>query len=343
MATTIKAGDNVRRGDLFYIDPYQIKVRNELRGRHKPPSQDKVINKAESMLDFGQIEPVEARRLPDKTLELSLGFTRTAAARLIREGFKVQTEDGEVERKDPDFMLQVKVVDCNDQVAFTRNVVENCHRDMTSPMDDAFNQDRLRNLYGYTDVQIGRLYGYPNSSKVSRLHKLLSLDAKVQDLVHLGPQDGGMSVQAALDLLELPAEQRDEAIAAASANGKVSGAEIRSIVRAHHLSDDKVETEEVPAENSTVEDLSFLGTDPLPVTVPTAKSGKEKENGKAQKGKARTMREVRVFFDHLQDEDDIDANVSRFCQSMLDFTNGTISDKQMVNALNRLLEAKKGK
>jgi ParB-like chromosome segregation protein Spo0J len=340
----IKAGDNVRRGDLFYIDPYQIKVREDLRGRHKPPTDEDVISMAESMLDFGQIEPVEARRLPDQTLELNLGFTRTAAARLIREGFKVQTDDGEVERHDADFMLQVKVVDCNDQTAFTRNVVENCHRNMTSPMDDAFNQDRLRNLYGYNDVAIARLYGYPNSSKVSRLHKLLSLDRKVQDLVHAGPQDGGMSVQAALDLLELPADQREEAVKTATANGKVSGAEIRSIVRAHHLSDDKTEeTPAAPAADGTVEDLSFLGNDTLPVTVPTTKAGKEKTNGKEQKGKARTMREVRVFFDHLQDEEGTDANIARFCESMVKFTNGTISDKQMVNALDRLLDAKRGK
>ena len=230
MAATINAGE-VRRGDLWFVDPFQIIVKEELRGRHTPPTEDAIIDMAVSMMDNGQQQPVQCRRLPDKRLQLSLGFTRTAAARLIRHGF---TDPDGVERKDEEFMLQVKITDANDQQAFVNNVIENAHRNQTSPIDDAHNQHKLRETYGYTDAQITKLYRYRDENKVGRLRRLLSLPKEVQQMVH----GDTMPVKAALELLDLPDDKRDEAIkAATNESGQVVAAKVTRQVRENILSD----------------------------------------------------------------------------------------------------------
>lgn len=316
MALRISAGDDVKRGDVFFIDPAQVIVKNELRGRSRPPAPDAIIRRAINMLEVGQLQPVEARRVEQNHLMLNLGFTRTAAARLIREGFD---HEG-VHYGDPQFMLQVRVVDCNDEQAFIRNVVENAQRDQTSPIDDAMNQQRLRE-YGKNDVEIAKLYGYgsngkPSSSKVSRLRKLLQLSKEQQEMVH----EGTLSVQAALDLLELPTEKRDEAIKAAKeasvteGHGKeISGSQVRAVVRDHILHDDNKA--------------------PTPATP-----GDTAEDPKG--AKPRTMREIRKFLETTMRGEDADPAVARFCQDTLRWLNGKTTDKAMSNAIGRLLDAK---
>jgi ParB-like chromosome segregation protein Spo0J len=46
--------------------------------------------------------------------------------------------------------LKAKVVIVNDEEAFRRDVVENRERAETSPVDDAHNQRRLREDFGWT-------------------------------------------------------------------------------------------------------------------------------------------------------------------------------------------------
>lgn len=314
MAVKIQAGDDVRRGDVFFVDPFEVIIKEELRGRHKPPTEDQIIERAISMLDFGQIQPVEARRTEDNRLMLTLGFTRCAAARLIRDGF-MDSEGNE--RKDAEFRLKVMVTDCNDEAAFKRNVVENAHRNDTSAIDDALNHQILRDRYGMNDTQIARLYGESNSNRVCRYRKLLLLDSDTQDRIH----QGKLTVQAALDALELPETERAAALAAATTgNGKVDGAVIRAQVRARHLRDD--ENSDKPASES---------------------NGHAKSNGRATH--PLSMREVRSFFEGVAHnaEGEHDEAVQRFGKDILPWLRGEKSAKSMENALNRLLDAKRSR
>lgn len=229
----IESTEKVQRVDMFFVNPFDVVVKEELRGRCEPVSEEAIISMAESMLDNTQLQPVQCRKLEDHRLQLNLGFTRTAAARLIRTGFT--RENGQHEC-DPRFTLKVTLVAANDEKAFINNIVENCHRNQTSDVDDAHNQNRLRERYGMSDAEIAKLYGYKSTQRIDRLKALLSAPTEVQDMV----QNGTMSTPAAVELLQLPEEKRDAAIETAkteSTNGKVSAPAISRQVREHHLRD----------------------------------------------------------------------------------------------------------
>lgn len=305
MAIKINAGSNVKRGDYFSVDPFEIVVREELRGRHKPPTDDRIVNRALSILDHGQIQAVECRRDEKHRLILNSGFTRTAAVRLIRTGFDYEG----VHYHDPDFMLKVLLTEANDATAFKRNVVENAQRDDTSPIDDAFNQQKLRDAYGMSDADIARLYGC-NQAKISTYRKLLQLKTEWQDMVH----DGRLSVSAALLVLELPEEQRATAIEnSAKDNGKINGAKLTEMVRENCLNDNNV----VRSEN--------------------AGDGEEVLEKPA---KARSIRELRKFFEfRAASENGFDPAIQRFSKDIVAYINGRTTDQQMQNSMKRLLDA----
>lgn len=318
MAVKISAGDDVKRGDLFFVDPFQVEVKEDLRGRCQPPCEDSVKNLAVSMLQHGQLQAVVARRVENNRLLLTAGFTRCAAARLIRTGFTHQDEHGEnQDYKDEEFKLKVTVSDCNDEQAFVRNVVENAHRKQTSPLDDAINQEKMRDRYGMTDTEISRVYGWKSSVKVGKLKKLLQLNKTAQQLVH----DGNMGVQTAIDLLDLPEDQRDKAIAdATNAKGKVSGSEIIRTIR-----DTQLDGQDDPFNG-------ILNDDNKP--QPAASDAKSEDGPKY---KARTRKEIVKFF--ANEDYEHDADVERFRKDFLKYAEGKSTDKQLHNALYRLANA----
>jgi len=236
MSVSLCLATKPTRSDVFGINPYELTVNEANRGRHTPPTNDQIVQRAVSMSDLGQIQPVEARRNPDKSLTLTLGYTRNAAARLIREGF---AHNGKTYHN-PNFVLQTRVVNCTDDEALKRNIAENTQRNNTSPIDDAHNQNKLSDL-GMADQDIADFYGYDlangnGSNRVKQYRKLLTLAPKLQNLVH----NGLLGVQPALELLDLPESERDSAVenATRETTGKVNGAMIKSVVRDKILSDD---------------------------------------------------------------------------------------------------------
>jgi len=325
MAVKIKAGDDVKRGDLFHVDPFQVEVKEDLRGRCQPPSHDYIAALAVSLLEHGQLQPVVARRNSDQRLVLTAGFTRCAAVRMIRKGFTYAPEGQEPqEYKDENFKLQVKVSDCNDEQAFIRNVVENAQRKATSPMDDAINQERMRENYGMNDSEIARTYGYSSSVKVGRLKKLLLLEKPEQQLVH----DGKLSVQGGIDLLDVPPEKRAQVVAdATNEKGKVSGSKIVDAIRDDQLAG---QGDDDPFNGILNDD-----DNPLPEN-----DGTEPDSDEEPKARPRTRSKIVKFF-ALDDDIEHDPAVERFAKDFLKYAEGKATDKQMVNALYRLLDAKR--
>lgn len=234
MSKAINAGDDVKRGDFFYVDPFKVIVKEENRGRAFPPTPEKIIEKALSMRDMGQIQPVVCRVVEDKKLMLDAGFTRTAAARLIRTGFDYKDENGEKQNyKDEDFKLKVVLQKGNDMDALLSNIAENRHRDDTSVIDDAHNQNRLRDRYGKSDTELAKLYRCAVST-IAQKSRLLGLSQKIQERVHYK----GLSMSAALALLDLPEDQREAAVEAhVTENGHVDSAALNSMVRNRVLAD----------------------------------------------------------------------------------------------------------
>lgn len=311
MAIQINAGEDVKRGDRFFLDPFAVITKEELRGRHIPPTEEQIIELAISMLTFGQLQAVVGRRDADNRVVVVAGFTRTAAARLIRKGFTFEDQ----EYKDEEFRLQVVLKDCNDEEAFLQNIVENAQRNETSPIDDANNQRRLRDSYGKSDAEIARIYGYKSQNKVASYRRLLLLSEEERDLVHFGL----LAVSAALDLLDAPAEQRVEIVEKARLeNGRISGSMIRAQVR-----------DEILGEGSSVvvtpsTEVSEEGVDTTPTPVPSNKK------------KPRTMREVKTFLRETIDNEETNEEVRNFCKVFQRFIEGSVGTRAVTNAFDKI-------
>jgi len=303
-------GTDVTRRDLFFADPTKIRVKEELRGRSAPPTEEAIIAMAESLLSVGQLQPVRVRR-EGLDLVLTLGFTRCAAARVIRDGFV--GSDGERHR-DKEFCLQATAVDCNDDEAFRANIVENALRGETSPIDDAFNHRTLRDRHGMTNSQIAQLYNR-DAAWVGRLQGLLQLDPGTQGRVHRGE----LAVSVALDALKLPPETRGEVLASATGeSGKVNGSAVRKQVRDQHLRDQPRATE--PA------------------------SGLESPNTPDEKSKPLSMREVREYFELAADPKSFrEKPVRAFARTALAWLKGVKSSEAMDKAVDALLDATRDK
>lgn len=318
MSMNINAGENVKRRDMYMVDPTKVHMNAALRGRSYPPTEHDIIQRAISMAVDGQQQPVTARRNPaDNTLSLVSGFTRTAAARLLREGF---TYEG-VDYKREDFMLKILIVDVNDKQAFRNNIVENAQRNETSPIDDADNQHILRDRDGMSDTEIARLYGYKSSVKVGRLRKLLALPEAARLLVHAGK----MGVQAAIDLLALPDDEtRMKAIeAATNESGNVNGADIVQQVREHHFADAG------PLQLEAAAEVTEADLDSLPVEE-ASESGK----GKGSSGGAKpvSLKEQRAFFAEIQ-EDEYCPELRAIGKVLAAWVNGKKPNKYLLNQL----------
>lgn len=299
MSKQINAGADVKRGDFFFVDPFSVIVKDENRGRAFPPTPQQIIDKAVSILDQGQIQPVVCRCVQDNKLLLNAGFTRCAAVRLIRTGFEYEGQ----RFHDPEFKLKVVLQKGNDLDALKTNIAENQHRDDTSVIDDAHNQNVLRDRHGLNDGDIAKIYRCTEDTVVKKA-KLLGLSAELQKRVHYK----GLSMGAALSLLELPDDQREAAVEAASGkNGHVDGTALAAMMRDRVLSD---------SENGTG-------------------SGSSGNDKKKSKTKGRSRGEIRKFAVALWEARDKTKSEGkkRFAETLLRWIDGKASDKALLEVI----------
>ena len=160
----------------------------------------------QSFQEEGQLQAVQVRRVHDNKVQLVLGYRRYNAAKLYNE-----------RHADSPMKLKCKVVIVNDEEAFRRNIVENRERAECSPVDDAHNQRRLREGFGWADTKIAEFY-HVSPHYVGVLKKLLALPNDVQKLVH----ERRLSVQAATGLADLPADERKQILTAGRTEGLTS-------------------------------------------------------------------------------------------------------------------------
>jgi ParB-like chromosome segregation protein Spo0J len=316
MAMKINAGEDMKRGDVYLVDPYQIQVREDLRGRECPPMAA-IVSLAASLYDHGQRQAVECRLLPDRRLQLVSGYTRNAAARLIREGF----EDAEGNyRQNPAFLLKCLIVDRNDREAFIGNIIENAHRNATSPMDDARNQRKLREECGEDDGSIARLYRW-TTAKVEQYRQLLSLAPEVQTLVHTRQ----LKVSQALELAtQSEAEQVAVITHLVETGQKVTAQAIRDEVR------EQVNTANANKKDRILRDAHSAADVPKSEDLALKAPDAPKDNNTAPKPKPRNLKELRTFLETVPMEpEQID-----FAQSLLAYLDGTLDDGGLAGAFD---------
>ena len=335
---------------MLTVNPEKIVVNNELRGRWLPPSERDILNLAISFAVYGQFQPCEVRKMDlagQKDVPvLNSGFTRCEAGRRLRKGFivpenwveaeLVSPEEGVKPKSriitpgevlhDPDFMLSVVAINCNDQEAFERNIEENLCRTDTSDIDDAHNQEKLRR-YGYSDADIARKFKYLNQSRVTRLKRLLQLPEKVQMLVH----EGRLPTNGAIDLLDAAPEDRDRILAeATSEEGKINGQKIRTSVR---------DTQPLADFQTTDEMHKGLAEGSHPIATPNPGTPVQQP----PRAKPRSLAELRRFIHERTPGDKrkfhLEPAIEAFLKTLEGYMAGRRNEKSLDAALDALLEA----
>jgi ParB-like chromosome segregation protein Spo0J len=256
-----------KKGNLYKFDPFDVLIDETARGRHLPPTDEQVTQLALSMAEHGQITPINHRpQAGTGKAMVTAGFTRLEAARLLRKGFHATVDEvneaGEVTptRKHihkPDFLIESVQTKESDAEAFIRNIVENAHRNQTTLIDDAYNQEKLRQQpYGFTDRKIAAIFGV-TPARVSQLKAYLEMPEEVQNLVH----EGRISGTAAELLDQLPQEQWQEIVDKIKAGISVPTAEIKAGLRKYLQSRPRVRNKaNGSAADATEGDTSANGT-----------------------------------------------------------------------------------
>lgn len=185
------------------LDPDSLRFDSNIQGRAKEVDESGVLDLADSMRTEGQLHPIQVRKEPNGEYTVIFGNTRGRAAQKIKSGYPAADGKGQIPAN-PEYTIRAEVVDVSDDEAFRRNVSENVHRRNTSPIDDLYNQERLRES-GLTDVAIAQLYGYKGSGGISRLKKLKDFPHRLKDAVH----SGEITLAAAFILADLPSEARE--------------------------------------------------------------------------------------------------------------------------------------
>lgn len=189
MAIQLNIGKVTRR-DYLLVDPDEIIVDEEANGRAAPHTAEAIQKRVESILAYGQITPINGRKIADGKVTVAHGFLRLAAIRHINAN-KLTPEP-----------MQVKIIvsgDQNDEDAFLANLVENMHREDLTALDHAHNQRVLRDRYGWDDEKVAKFYGM-SPRYVELLSRSLCLPAEVKAEV----KSGNMSFSAARDLIDIP-------------------------------------------------------------------------------------------------------------------------------------------
>lgn len=318
MAMKILAGD-FGRGDLYFFDPKEIVVHETLNGRWDAHDEGDVAKLVKSFeepdtngVPTGQLQPVQVRRLPDKRVQLVLGFRRYKAAAKYNE-------------LHPDNPMKLKaiVVEINDEEALRRNIIENRERKQTTPMDDAITQNRLREQYGWNDSRIASFYDV-TPPYVGQLRKLLTLATDVQKLIH----SRQLAVDAALGLADLPADIQAAILPAGQptpvviANATVAAAD-----------------GSVPIVNNPVQIIPDLKPGE---TLSQGVKRKVRDAKVAAGGKqARNLRDVRLFFEEILTGPEEDSSVKTLAELFLKFIQGHYTDATMAKKVNGLFSVAK--
>ena len=125
--------------------PEEITVNEEMNGRHELPDIEWLI---ESILTHGQMQPIVIRKEAGNPV-LTAGFSRWRAVAAINE--RGLGKGGRIP-------LRCSYTAMNEEQAFIANIEENRVRNQTTPIDDAYNIQRLINVYRKSETDVAEIY-----------------------------------------------------------------------------------------------------------------------------------------------------------------------------------------
>lgn len=186
MAVQIDAGDNVKRSDIFRVDPTKVLINDAANVRHEVVTEEQIVAMMESIQKYGQLQPINARRLPNKKLQVFVGVTRLKAIQRLHA-------------EDPRWRVAVQVFDdVSDQDAFLKALSENLDRNDMNLIDHAYVIGRMIEDFAMTAADVAKRYGW-SATKVSQVKKLRGLPKAIQSRV----ANGSLGLTAALQMRSL--------------------------------------------------------------------------------------------------------------------------------------------
>lgn len=217
---------DVKRTDLLKINPADINVNEGLNARKfgHTPSGIKIL--ADSIARYGQKQPVSIRNIGNGQYELVTGYGRHSAVTLINNDSDLREL---ANLGDSEFLrLEAKPTRANDTQVFVDSIIENAHRNETSPVDDAHNIKRLIEEYGFSWDQVADIYPFDVAWAKRIYKKILVLSENLQKLVH----SRQLPIGVAMSLSEIPEEQRAEVVKSATdESGNVKSSTVTSAIR----------------------------------------------------------------------------------------------------------------
>ena len=194
------------RTSEYLFAPEDIEAIAELNGRHELPDVAWIID---SILKHGQLQPVTIRRTAGKPV-LVAGFSRWRAVSEINKK--------KLYLKDP-IKLRCSYTQLTERQAFLANIEENRVRNATTPMDDAYNIQRLVNVYQMTEDEAADAYRASVSWVKGRL-ALLELTPEAEKAV----RSGRVAPSAAKAIAKLSKEHQKRIV---ERPGKVTAADVK--------------------------------------------------------------------------------------------------------------------
>lgn len=153
---------------------------------------------AESIKEYGLIQPITARRLDSGYYQIIAGERRWRAARMagLRE-------------------VPVRVIEADEKLATELALVENLQREDLNPLEEALGYKTLMDVYGMTQEEAAKRVGKSRPTVTNAL-RLLNLAPEVQQFVEQGLLSAGHA--RALVIIK-PEEAQIDAARSVIANG----------------------------------------------------------------------------------------------------------------------------
>jgi len=196
--------EGTRTSEYLFL-PEHIEVPSELNGRHElPPIYDLV----ESILAHGQLQPITIRKAAGRPI-LVAGFSRWRAVTHINAN----------QMAPKSLALRCSYTQMTEKQAFLANIEENRVRNATTPMDDAYNIQRLINVYQMTEAEAAEAYRTSPSWIHGRL-ALLQLSPEAETAV----RSGRAPLSAAKEIAKLSKDGQSKVLAKP---GKITKADVK--------------------------------------------------------------------------------------------------------------------
>lgn len=330
-----------RAGSVYMALPEELIQPKEMNARRF--QSEAIEGLVDQFLDpsVGQLQPIGVRQTPEGPAVV-YGFKRLQAALEINEHklYKAAKHlNGEPFRiacisVQPTGVEREQV----DESMFIRSIMENLSRKSTSPIDDAYNIDRLIVEFGKSRKEIAKLYGRTDSW-ISKTLSLLKLDVTDQKRVHSGELSWGAAVELAASLSDVDegtAQAIHQAVdEAEKEKGKgLTRDEVSSVTReAGSRHRGKGEGAHLPPVMTSDQ---VQAADQKGEQYQEEKPGHGKKKGRGRPRKetvARTLKQVRVFFTELAEyedsEIDPDETTAQLGKQFLKYLDGGYTNKGM--------------